>query len=542
MTEQLYCADCGAPMPADAQFCPACGKRQEPLEPAGGSPPLTAATEPTPTEPAPPPGPPPPASSPPPASPPPSQPAGEHGADPGAAARRAAQGAARRVEQIQPGAGELAAQLGRRLSTPGVIVAAICAAAALVACLVVGLVVAIATPDDSAIGSASAGEGLLTETLRLAVGTTMAHVDLEGGTDGFGAVVADSFPAAILPALFLLVPLGAVAAAAYLQAARTAGMGRWSRLLWPAASGIPLALVMLILALVAGGEVNGTQADFTIGSVLLYSLLWGALGGVGGSLLALRRSTPEALHGLAPASVGRWLPAVTLPLRSLAVLVVVMAVVGLVAVEIQVIKGEEAARGERSLPIALVESVTFAGEWGVGYTGLGLFSEYNLVGGASLLPPSDDDARAYAEQVAGGPDPGFSALTDARGRIFDYSAALPPYVFVPGLVLLIALPIVLALYAGFVTARAMGAPTQLVAAGWGAVVGIVWALALSIVRALGDIAIIEGGSLFAGALLVGTVAGAVGGLLAGEGAAAQPAPATAPERPGPPPAPPPYAA
>jgi hypothetical protein len=487
VTEQLYCADCGSPMPAEGRFCPSCGNRQEPLEPAGE--PQAAADAP------------------------------------------AAQGAARRVEQIQPGAGELAAQLGRHLSTPGVIVAAICAAAALVACLVVGFITAIATPDDSAIGAVSAGEGLLTETLRLAVGTTMARVDLVGGADSLGTtagLVSGSFPAAILPLLFLLVPLGAVAVAAYLQAARTAGMGRRSRLLWPAASGIPLAMIMLILALVSGGEVVGEEADFTIGSVLFYSLLWGALGGVGGSLLALRRSAPEALHGLAPTEARRWLPAVTLPLRSLGVLVAMMAVIGLVAVEVQVIKGEEAAGGERSLPVALVETVTFAGELGVGYTGLGVFSEYSLAGGASLLPPSDGALGDYAEQVTGGADPGFSQVADERGRIFDYSAAVPPYVFVPGLVLLIALPLVLALYAGFVTARAMGAPTQLVAAGWGAVVGIVWALALGIVRAIGDVQLIEGGSLFAGTLLVGTVAGALGGVLAGEGPAAAASEPTAP--------------
>ncbi|MCP9488938.1 MAG: zinc ribbon domain-containing protein [Solirubrobacteraceae bacterium MAG38_C4-C5] len=510
MTEQLYCADCGSPMPADAQFCPACGSRQEPLELAG-EPPPPAEQQPPPAE----------------QQPPAEQPA---------AASRAAQGAGRRVEQVQPGAGELAAQIGRRLSTPGVILATICAAAALVACLVVGFVTAVATPDDSVIGAISAGEGLLTETLRLAVGTTMARVDVGGAGNPLGEAASLS-PAKILPVLFLLVPLGAVAAAAYLEAARTAGMGRWARLLWPAASGIPLALVMLILALVAGGEVRGEEADFTIGSVLFYALLWGALGGVGGSFLALRRSTPEALHGLAPASARRWLPAVALPLRSLALLVAVMAVIGLVAVEVQVIKGEEAARADRSLPVAVIETVTFAGEWGVGYTGLGVLSEYNLAGGLTLLPPSDGELPDYAAQV-GGDDPGLAALTDARGRIFDYSAALPPYVFVPGLVLLIALPLVLALYAGFVTARAMGAPTQLVAAGWGAVVGIVWALALTIVRSLGDIQLVEGASLFASTLLIGTLAGAVGGLLSGEGATTEPAPARGSERPPPPPPPP----
>ena len=56
--------------------------------------------------------------------------------------------------------------------------------------------------------------------------------------------------------------------------------------------------------------------------------------------------------------------------------------------------------------------------------------------------------------------------------------------FLPELLILLGAALAAALYSGFATARRAAAPTQLLAVGWGALTGIVWAIALVILRAL----------------------------------------------------------
>ena len=121
---------------------------------------------------------------------------------------------------------------------------------------------------------------------------------------------------------------------------------------------------------------------------------------------------------------------------------------------------------------------------------------------------------------------------DDGHRIFAYRDALPAYLFVPGVIVLIALPLLLALYAGFAAAGAAGAigsPSR--SAAWGALVGPVWAILMVILDVLATKSLeqealgrsqqlnlfgsADGGSTFLLFLLIGAVLGALGGLLAG---------------------------
>ena len=107
-------------------------------------------------------------------------------------------------------------------------------------------------------------------------------------------------------------------------------------------------------------------------------------------------------------------------------------------------------------------------------------------------------------------------------RIFAFSDNWAPVTFVLLLILAIGLPVAFAGYAGYAIATAAGAPTPAFGAAYGAIVGVVWALALTLVRWIGNMQFLDGDSVFVGALLTAGAAGAAGGLLATRGAAAAP--------------------
>jgi hypothetical protein len=96
------------------------------------------------------------------------------------------------------------------------------------------------------------------------------------------------------------------------------------------------------------------------------------------------------------------------------------------------------------------------------------------------------------------------SVTSSDGyRLFDYSDALPALVFIPGMLLLIAL--------------------------WGAAVGPIWAILMVVLNGLAsktaDLPLFgrgSGDSVFGFVLLVGLLVGAGGGALAGQ---AEPEPA-----------------
>jgi hypothetical protein len=203
--------------------------------------------------------------------------------------------------------------------------------------------------------------------------------------------------------------------------------------------------------------------------------------------------------------VRRILTAATATLRSLGALLIACAALGLVGWLVQVGADVDEVRAGRSTATALVEESLFAGEHGVPVAALGAGARFTAdAPGALGLPFPVDDA---------GDVPG----RDGGLRIFSYSDAMPAYVFLPALVLLIGLLILAALYAGFAASRAVGAATPPLGAAWGAVTGPAWAIAMSILISLagglfhGDA---DGGSVFGLFLLFGALLGAGGGVLA----------------------------
>jgi hypothetical protein len=153
----------------------------------------------------------------------------------------------------------------------------------------------------------------------------------------------------------------------------------------------------------------------------------------------------------------------------------------------------------RSDLAAGIENILLAPDIGIETAGLAMVAQFR----DSVLPVDDDKRDELAESIG-----------DGKGRIFDYSAALPPYVFLPELLVLLGAVVACGLYAGFATARRAAPRTQLVAASWGMSTGVVWAFALALLRTLDFGRITMGDSVFANALLIGAVTGAIGGVLA----------------------------
>ena len=201
----------------------------------------------------------------------------------------------------------------------------------------------------------------------------------------------------------------------------------------------------------------------------------------------------------------RALTAAAATLRPLGALLIICAALGLVGWLVQVGADVDQVRYGRSTATALVEESLFAGEHGVHLAALASGARFTPdATGALGLPFPVDQA---------GDVPG----RDGGLRIFSYTDAMPAYVFLPALVLVIGLLILAALYAGFAAARAVGAATPPLGAAWGAVTGPAWAIAMSILTSLagglfhGDA---DGGSVFGLFLLLGAVLGAGGGVLA----------------------------
>ena len=69
-------------------------------------------------------------------------------------------------------------------------------------------------------------------------------------------------------------------------------------------------------------------------------------------------------------------------------------------------------------------------------------------------------------------------------RVFAYDDALPGYVLLPALLLLMGLITLAAVYAGFSAARAVDAGSLGTGAAWGAITGPAWAIALAILVVL----------------------------------------------------------
>jgi len=257
------------------------------------------------------------------------------------------------------------------------------------------------------------------------------------------------------------------------------------------------------------------------------ALLWGGLGALVGVGVSLRREgTPfplprervEVPPALRP--LGR---VVVATLRPLGVLLAITAVLGTLAWVAYALIDEDT---EEHRARDTVEVALYGVDHAVHFAELGAFVSFEP-SPEELEQPALPAPTSDADEV----DP------DDGHRFFAYRDAVPAYLFVPGVIVLIALPLLLALYGGFVAAGAAGAAgasiSPGVAAAWGAVVGPVWAIVMTILdtlatksiefEALGrseEVAIFgsaDGGGVFLFFLLIGGVLGALGGMLAGSG-------------------------
>jgi hypothetical protein len=366
--------------------------------------------------------------------------------------------------------------------TPTVLAVVSAGLIAFAAMVAVGLLIAVVAPDRSLIGGVTSGVPFFKGFVRDTVATTQVRL---------GHMYS------VLPITFALVPLLGSAVGVYRNASRTAGLSPWRRLLVGAATGVPLALVTLILSRLGGGDGLG----FSSKAVVLYCLLWGAVGGLLGATRAVGPNAwGSALAGIS-APVARWLRLVGTAARPLLTVLVITGVVGVFVWEVQSIRHQENALDFRPQATALVETPFFVGEYAIDDVALGTFTQFKLLGADSFfgpLPPDDNSHPNFGQHY----------------RIFGYHGGYPTYAYVFLLILLIALPIAFAAYAGYATAVRAGATSFGPGLGYGATVGLVWALIMVILRTIANVQFIVGDSLFVSVLLVAGVSGALGGLLA----------------------------
>lgn len=372
-------------------------------------------------------------------------------------------------------ASDFAQQVAGQVQAPGALTALISGAMATGICLAVGLVLSIAFQDQSA---GFHGDGLVGRWLSETVGFLLV---------GFDSAPTDFAAAGRVSALTLVaVPIGASALAAGLQADRTAGMAPWLRIAWGAATAIPLALAMLVIAAAT------SDPKASIGGAFVLALLWGALGGAAGVAWRLRGvESRAALTAPLPTWLRRVLSAVWGASAPLLVAWALAAIIGTGVWLYQTVFTEpiEASSALRALDLLL-----YAGDNGVNYLALGFGVDFS----SSTVPPI--------------PGVGFG-----DSRLFDYGGALPPYTFIPLLLILMLIPLVFLVYSGFACSRAAGAANPREGAAWGLLVGPVWALTLVTLNAMAPrlLGAPSGETLFGLVLFSGLTLGALGGLMGG---------------------------
>lgn len=520
MSDIVYCGSCGEEIAATANFCKHCGATQEPFRQPEPPPPVPSPQPPQPPAPVPPPLEP--SQQPPPEQQQPAEPPPQPPPQPPPPVSPPLRGARESAERVAPGAGELAGELAKHLRTPGVALAGIAALVGLGICLAAGLLLAILTPNASFLSMG--GDGLLTETLAQATAFSQANLtrsDLDIGVR-------------LVPVLFVLIPILGVAGGAAAAAERTTGMPPRDRFLWAAAAGIPFALAMLVIALSTGSvqhDLLNTEVEFSVGSVFLLSLLWGAIGGLLGMLYAIRQEGAEMPDILTPGQA-RLAGAAWTVLRPLGLALIVVGAIGTAIWVVQVTRDADYRDfPPRSTAVAIGEQVAYAGDHAVDMLPLGAGASERFSGNYPAVPIDQDRYFDLPDEVTEGDVPTYN--------VFDFSDTMSAALFIPLLVFLIGVPALLALYAGFAVARRLGETRVERAAAWGAVVGPLWALAMVLLAALARKNIVGdpiGDSVFVAFLLSGAVLGALGGALGAQGSVPQSA--VAPQAQAPPPPPP----
>jgi hypothetical protein len=407
------------------------------------------------------------------------------------------------AERVAPGMDELVGQLGTHLKAPGVATAGLAALIGAGACLAAGLILAIILPNASFL-AVGGGAGLFRETLAQATSFSQANLTVPQFDQTLRTV----------PVLFVLIPILGVAGGVVALAPRTVGMPPRERFLWAAAAGVPFAFLMLVIALSVGTaqfDLIDGELKFSAGSVFLLSLVWGALGGVLGMLFAFYDAA-EPMPSLLPPGPARYAAAAWSALRPLLLALLAVGVLGTAVWVVQVIRDDNYHDfPPRSTAIAVGEQIAYAGDHAIDILPLGAGADEWFAG----YPAIPIDQSQYFDLPS---EP--AADSPSTYNLFDFSDTMPAYLFVPMLVALIAIPALLALYAGFAVARRMGESRPDRAAAWGALVGPLWSISMVLLATLARKNIVgnpTGDSVFIAFLLGGAVLGAVGGLLATQG-------------------------
>lgn len=447
------------------------------------------------------------------------------------------------AQQTAPEADDFAAALLGQLSTPAVSAMLIASAATAAVTVVAGLLVAVATTGSSIIGGMDAS--ILEEALLQACALVGAPFSGSGGDADIAQGFGISLDIQTMPLVGLAIPIAAMALAVRRLLPRTADLTVFQRLGFTLASALPFALLMLIPATIAEADDDGVTLTPDVGAVFGFSLLLGLIGAAIGARELVRQGVDQAMPGLTVL-----LRPVANALRALLIALALASVVMTGLVFVQTLRDAGDVTGDRSTVGAAIENSLYAVEHGAHGVELGTFATFDLtdLARASVLLADEEGFESDEDDAIGI----FLALPvervdelinvdrdkqEATYRIFDYENAMPSWAFILWIVILIPIPVLLALYAGFSMARAAGARESARAALWGAAAGPVWALALVLLNVMikgTDLFTVfghaNGDGVFGWTLLVATVAGGLGGLLAtrSESAPATPPPPAAP--------------
>lgn len=432
---------------------------------------------------------------------------------------------------------------------PGVIVAAGAAAITALVMLLIGLLLAVALPKASIVSVEIIDGSTIKAAFRGAASATLATFDVTGV----------SYVIRIMPALFTLLLLIVCAGSVRALSAFVPGVREMvakQRLLWGIATGVPLAILMLVFGLVSKeSPSDGVTLAVSTASLVLLSLLWGALGGFAGALWALHGEGRLGEIQLSP-SAARALGVLRGALVPLAALLAVCAVVGTSVWVIQVardagnMKAIAASYAGTDDPAStgglIVDTILFSPDNGIHFAELGAGAQFHTPIFDALGLPAPvtkarevydaDDAREFLQ--SGDAD---TLTPEGSFRIFNYSGALPAALFIASF-LLSLLVLAAALWAGYRVARAAAA----VSGGslgrslaFGALVGPIWAVTMIALNALIQKDITGkavGLSVGLNFLVIGVLLGALGGLIAASRSSDQTVPAAPPPPPPPPPA------
>jgi len=400
--------------------------------------------------------------------------------------------------------------------------------------LAVGLVMTILAYDDSLFLLEDGSSVNLTLAHAAALTSAPIAFSSEGRTGGLQT----------MPLVFALIPLAGMAFFTAAQRSRLRQVPAPQRLAFAAAGALPLALIVVIAAVAGKLESDDTEGNVAAGSAFLLTLLLGGIGGLLGARMTMRgeqrpstaREPGRASELQANPLVAVAMRALPAALRPLLIGLALTAAVGTLIVVVQTARDAGNIKSDRTAVPAIVENALYAPEHGLHVFELGSFVQFEALAVGLALPVPVDRVESLledndSESSAFGP-----LLARTELRLFDYGNAVPSWLFILGLLAFIAVPVVLALYAGFAAARAAGATTAVMGAAWGASTGPVWALTMVILNGLANKTatfplwgLAEAGSVFGFSLLIGAVFGALGGLLSMQGttarSAASPGPA-----------------